>query len=934
MPNLLSLTQFRGVLHNTVGAANTKDVTWQAFAQAMQKFEVLTDKKQGHAWSPVRFATLVGYTFDTEVDDKVDKSTGEVKKLKRWKNPAGETVLTDMEDRVLRRDENVRQVFMAVLDLDHRPEPPEDLLAPWKPYNYIFHTTYSHNLSATKIEGEQTVPDPDGRYRLIVPFAEPVSAEEFRRIWPILVEMTGNRADKKCGNLSRLYFMPANHPDRKAGLFSWVNIDGKPLTISKKAIAAAEKAEKKAATTSAAPQVRNATNYGEQGDFRTLDAVGWFQAHGMFLGLAGGTPAGGRKYFVKCPWANEHTGGKADPEDTILYEDPYPRWPTFACSHTHCDGRDIKQVNELWGDIHSYCKEKMPYSKVRSRLKEENTISIRCLGYDGEQQKRYWYQCSETDSITKLKAEQHKKLNLYSITGELDYWFAHYGEEDGKINWEKAALDFINQGNKAGPIRPEVSMRGLGVCEDAGRIVAHLGRTLLVDGRTMPITKIKSEFIYERSFPEIKLTGPASLADAEKVFKLIDRLSIPKESERVLLAGQIVAGYLCGVLEYRPHSWLVGMPDSGKSATMREVIAKLWTPVGGLFREEKTTAAGIRQTLEKNSVPVAIDEAEAHGRDEVQRIAQLVTIARSASSSSDAGGTGQGSPGGRAMSFKVRSSFIFASISPGLLNAQDKQRFSIINFRANAESAKSWKAFQRELRQTLTAEFAAKFYHRAINLTRNIQQSIDVFYNVILDKVPTASSRFANHIGTLLACAYTYFSDKAVTPEEAWAFYERLGDWEDYRLDKFEENNAHAVYGILMTHQIQDGIHRKTVAEIIEEAMRPEIMQGAAEAARILRRFGMRADNTGKRVFVANHHQTLNDIMTNRGIISHGTILREYPGAVVEKNPVRLDTSSSTYRGVWLPYEGENNVKLAEPVSSLVKDAPGDRIPEDPSLAF
>jgi hypothetical protein len=116
--------------------------------------------------------------------------------------------------------------------------------------------------------------------------------------------------------------------------------------------------------------------------------------------------------------------------------------------------------------------------------------------------------------------------------------------------------------------------------------------------------------------------------------------------------------------------------------------------------------------------------------------------------------------------------------------------------------------------------------------------------------------------------------------------------------------------------------------------MRPDILQGAAEAGRILRRFGLRVDNTGKRIFVANHHQTLNDIMPNRGVINHNMILREYPGATVDKNPVRLDTSSSTYRGVWLPYEGESNVKMAEPVSSLVKDAPGDRIPEDPSLAF
>lgn len=924
MPNSLSLTYFKSVLDNMAGG-NQTEVTWEAFAKRMQRFEVLTNKKQGGAWSPVRFATLEGYRFIKEVEE-TNRNTGEIKKLKLWQNPENREVLTDDKDQVLRRDMNVRQVFMAVLDLDHQEEAPEALLAPWKAFNYIFHTTFSHRPD----EG-------DGRYRLIMPFPEPVTDIEFRRIWPVLFEMSGRRMDEKCGNLSRIYFFPSHHPDRKAQAFAWTHSEGKYLTISQKAILDVEKAlkaQEKAAKPSTKPVSRNLTPYGERGDYRTLDGVGWFQAHGMFIGPAGKTG----KYFVKCPWASEHTNGVANPEDTVLYEDP-GRWPTFACSHSHCKGRDIRQVNELWGDIDSYCAKKLEPAKIKAQLQEEVKVSIRCLGYEPDP-KRYWYQCSETDSITKLKADQHKKLNLWSITGETDYWAAKYGQEqDGalKINWEMAAHDLITQGNRVGPIRPEMSMRGLGVAEDAGRIVAHLGRSLLVDGRFTPITKIKSDFIYERSFPEIKLTAPASLSEAQKVFALVERLSIPKQSEKVLLAGQLVAGYLCGMLEYRPHCWLVGMPDSGKSATMREVIAKLWSPVGGLFREEKTTAAGIRQALKYNTVPVAIDEAEAMGRDEIQRIASLVNLARSATSSSEFGGTGQGRPSGEAMGFRVRSCFVFASISAGLLAAQDKQRFSIINFRSRKEDVDAWPAFRKDLRATLTSDFAIRFYHRAITMAKVVQENIDTFYSVITQKMPTVTARFANHVGTLLACAYTYFSDTAASPDEAWAFFDRLGDWEDYRLDKFEENNAHQVYALLMTHQIQEGIHRKTIAELIEEAMNPAILSG--DSGKVLRRFGIKADAMEKRVFVANSHPTLVDLMSNRGIINHNMILREYPGAVVSKDPVRLDTSSATYRGIWIPYQGANDASLPPaPVQSAApvgKDAAGSTTAgEEPELAF
>lgn len=926
MPNLLSLTQFRGVRDNTVNG-ETKDLTWEALTRGMQKFQVLTNKKEGKAWSPVTFVkSLAGYTFKEEVEE-VKEVTGEIIKLKLWENPVGQQVLTTLQDSILRRDINVRQVFMAVLDLDHQQEPPETLLAPWKDLNYIFHTTYSHNPEEN-----------DGRYRLIIPFAEPVTAEEFREIWPVLYERSGHRADGKCKNLSRVFFLPAHHPDRQNDAFVWTSAEGKYLTVTKKDIQATKKTEETKKGPKAAakkPPPRNTTPYPERGDFRTLDGVGWFQAHGMFIGPAGNTPRGS-KYWVKCPWAHEHTGGISDKEDTVLYEDP-GRWPTFACSHTHCDGRDILQVNELWGDINAFCKEKLSPRVLKTQLQQEVKTAIRCLGYDD--QKRYWYQCSETDSLTKLKADQHKELNLYSITGDMDYWFSKYGDDEGKLNWKRAALDLINRGNRAGPVRPDSILRGSGVMEDEGRIVAHLGRALLVDGVSTPITSIKSAFIYERRWPEIKLRIPATLAEAQKVFHLVERLSIPKASERVLLAGQLVAGYLSGILEYRPHCWLVGMPDSGKSATMREIIARLWTPIGGLYLEEKTTSAGIRQTLMNNAVPVAIDEAEAHGKEEISRIAGLVTIARSASSTGEDGGSRQGTAGGEAKGFRVRSCFIFASISPGLLNAQDKQRFSIINFRSSPDSIRTWPLFKADIRKTLTPEYVAAFFHRAVTMSRVILENIDVFYSVLTTKLPTVTARFCHHVGGLLACAYSYFSDEVVPPEKAWAFYESLGDWEDYRLEKFEENNAHQVYSLLMTHQIQDGIHRRTIAELIESAVSPVPL--AEDSGRILRRYGIRVDKIQRRVFIANSHPTLVDIMSARGVINHNIILREYPAAEVARDPIRLDSSSATYRGIWLPYNGgeQDLGSYTQTVSGEAGNGSAPQPPpgppdKDPELAF
>lgn len=71
-------------------------------------------------------------------------------------------------------------------------------------------------------------------------------------------------------------------------------------------------------------------------DMRT---VVWFMAKGLFLGSTGQTG----KYYVRCPWAHEHTG-TTELSDTVLYAEP-DREATFTCSHASCAGRDINQLD-------------------------------------------------------------------------------------------------------------------------------------------------------------------------------------------------------------------------------------------------------------------------------------------------------------------------------------------------------------------------------------------------------------------------------------------------------------------------------------------------------------------------------------------------------------------------------------------------------------
>jgi hypothetical protein len=84
------------------------------------------------------------------------------------------------------------------------------------------------------------------------------------------------------------------------------------------------------------------------GDYASLDVVAWFGAHGHYL-----HPIEENKHAVRCPWHSEHTS-TGSRNDSIVYEID-GSWPGFYCHHAHCEGRDIRQVLEIWGDGDRFC---------------------------------------------------------------------------------------------------------------------------------------------------------------------------------------------------------------------------------------------------------------------------------------------------------------------------------------------------------------------------------------------------------------------------------------------------------------------------------------------------------------------------------------------------------------------------------------------------
>lgn len=85
-----------------------------------------------------------------------------------------------------------------------------------------------------------------------------------------------------------------------------------------------------------------------RGDYRTLDVVRWFAAHGLYR-----RHIENHVHAVVCPWRDEHTA-KGGITETVIFEGT-GGWPGFHCHHAHCAGRGIRDVMALFGDADAFC---------------------------------------------------------------------------------------------------------------------------------------------------------------------------------------------------------------------------------------------------------------------------------------------------------------------------------------------------------------------------------------------------------------------------------------------------------------------------------------------------------------------------------------------------------------------------------------------------
>lgn len=346
----------------------------------------------------------------------------------------------------------------------------------------------------------------------------------------------------------------------------------------------------------------------------------------------------------------------------------------------------------------------------------------------------------------------------HTVTGFSDGWAGRW---------------LMRQCANAGLFHAHRVVRGRGVWPGPkGGYVVHTGDRVWLDGEWHQAGRGRLGGFYypveDRLPPPADAPATAEEAEALLRFLLTWNLRHGRRDALVLL-GAFAAGVLAGLLDWRPHIWLVGASNTGKSSLIA-VLRELLGGEGAMIDVSQPTEAAVRQHLGAAAMPVLIDEIEA---DEIstrsRQVAQLVRVA----SRRDQAPVRRGSAGGTGMTWYIRACFVFSSTLPPPLDEQDENRITKVELLKIGEASEDGEAFDHAEAKAKLREGEARFKATSAGLRARILANWQRDFATGQARYEAAlaqaghTSRQLDQLGTLLACADLLLRDRPATPEEA-----------------------------------------------------------------------------------------------------------------------------------------------------------------------
>lgn len=498
-------------------------------------------------------------------------------------------------------------------------------------------------------------------------------------------------------------------------------------------------------------------------------------------------------------WINSNRRSPQEPElDPVpSWADAADKWWVLRCPVTGEDKRYFflrdgkfvghkppekmsrEQVDSALSDIELPPYEDFPESNPESNPRDIQGSHFKFLGFEKSENSglAYYFFVRRTRNVVRISNSGISKTSLFQLA-PLSWWEENFPKKNG-FDLD-AASDFLIQESQNKGIFSDKYIRGRGAWADDGRIVLHTGDSLIVDGKNVSLGDLKTKYIYERSERlEIETGEPATSKQAARLIDMLNLVSWERPISAHLLAGWCVIAPFCGALKWRPHIWITGSAGTGKSWVMHGVVRRLLGETA-ITAQGATSEAGLRQLLGHDAMPVEFDEAEGEGKNDSQRMQDVLSLARAASTD-DGGKIIKGTAGHQSRTFSIRSCFAFASITPQVSGQADRSRVTMLQIRKEQDQQireRNWTDLQRIYSGLMTDNFAKSIQARTINNLKTILANADTFASAAATVI--GEQRSGDQLGAMLAGAYSLYRTDRITFDAA-AEWVKSKDWSDER---------------------------------------------------------------------------------------------------------------------------------------------------------
>jgi len=493
----------------------------------------------------------------------------------------------------------------------------------------------------------------------------------------------------------------------------------------------------------------------------------------------------------------------------------------------------------------------------------------------------------------------------------LEQKYTKFTKNGAEVDTKTAAMDISSACNKA-PFLDNERIFGTGVWSpDEGKTVVVNTHNAVYLGNGEPIDR------YDEDRKEIYLgrglmTPPDFCAVSDEDYRRVclkidadlgtwtwDEPSIGS----MLVMGWMVMSVFLGMVERRPHTWIVGPRGSGKSRLLSYVQSVLAGYVKHTDMGSAVTEAGIRQALQDSCFPFILDELERENTDNGHKLSsaidQVINITRAAYSATST--VFKGTPDQQGKQFKIRTSVMAASIAEPVLNPQDRTRVVMVKLKPRQGAG-------GKPPKNLSREEAATFFWGTIQRWGQFQR----IYDVVMDNWDamagplisgSGDGREAETFGTILAASMILIRNIR-TEEHILKILNKMLTHIKAQLEDVREGTAEhdIILGTILTqnitveyHEIDDEgrerINRETrsVGQLVQWQVNG---RQSSDEVRALAQIGLRVmDKDGQQYLaVAVRYSGLADLLRGTRYNKDGSWaggLKDVPGAIC-RHPTRI----------------------------------------------